>query len=208
VFIPIAEETGLIVGIGDWVLGEACRQTAEWQTLLGDQGFTLSVNLSVHQLEPLFVQRVADIISVTGIAAPSLVLEVTESVFMDDERTDPALLQHLRGLGPQVFLDDFGTGYSSLSYLQRFPVDGLKIDRSFVTGLDADGSGVLAEAVLRIAESLDLSVIAEGIEHPRQRTALLDLGCRLGQGFGLLRPMPADKLTRLLTERTREIATV
>ncbi len=202
VFVPLAEETGLIVPLGAWVLSEACAQAARWREGLADGTFAISVNLSVHQLQPSFVAHVAAVLAETGLPAQDLLLEVTESVFMDDDRTDPELLQEIRRLGPRILLDDFGTGYSSLSYLQRFPVDGLKIDRSFVAPLaDGDG-GVIAEAVLRIADSLDLAVIAEGVEEPAQREALIGLGCRVGQGFGLLPPMPASSLDGLLSGAT------
>jgi diguanylate cyclase (GGDEF)-like protein len=198
-FIPIAEETGLIVGIGAWVLQQACHQVAEWRRgLPPDRQPGVGVNLSVHQLQPGLVDMVAATLEESGLPANALYLEVTESVFMDDDRTDPEILQAIRRLDIKVFLDDFGTGYSSLSYLRRFPVDGLKIDRSFVRELGPEGEDVLAAAILHIADCLDLVVVAEGIEEPQQHAVLLELGCPLGQGFGLHRPMPADALERLL----------
>ncbi len=198
-FIPIAEETGLIVGIGAWVLRQACYEVADWRRRLPPERRPgIGVNLSVHQLQPGLVDMVAAILEDSGLPPDALFLEVTESVFMDDDRTDPEILQRLRQLGTKVFLDDFGTGYSSLSYLRRFPVDGLKIDRSFVSELGPEGEDVLAAAILHIADCLGLVVVAEGIEEPQQRDVLLDLGCRLGQGFGMHRPMPAEALTKLL----------
>jgi EAL domain-containing protein (putative c-di-GMP-specific phosphodiesterase class I) len=199
-FIPIAEETGLIGPIGAWVLQEACRQAAAWKALLPpDADFGCGVNLSVCQLQEGLLDVVRSALETSGLPADALVLEVTESVFMDDDRADPELLQHLRRLGPKIFLDDFGTGFSSLSYLRRFPVDGLKIDRSFVAPL-TEGDDVLASAMLGLADSLRLGVVAEGIELPVQRAALQALGCQLGQGFGMYLPMTADAMTAALRD--------
>jgi diguanylate cyclase (GGDEF)-like protein len=197
-FIPVAEETGLIIPIGAWVLEEACRQTARWKRDLPPGAeFGVGINLSVHQLQPGLLDVVRAAVAASGLPADALVLEVTESVFMDDDRTDPMVLQDLRGLGPKIFLDDFGTGFSSLSYLRRFPIDGVKIDRSFVSPL-SDGDDVLAAAIVGLAQSFQLGVVAEGIEEPEQRSALQALGCHLGQGFGMYRPMTADAMTAVL----------
>lgn len=201
-FIPIAEETGLIGPIGEWVLKEACRQVAEWKRSLPlDRTFVCSVNLSARQVRPGLLDAVTSALESSGLAPNALALEVTESVLLDDDCSDPELLQHVRRLGTKIYLDDFGTGYSSLSYLRRFPVDGLKIDRAFVAML-ADGDEVLASAIIGLAGSLQLGVVAEGIELPVQRAALQSLGCRLGQGFGLYRPMPAEAVTALLHSDT------
>jgi diguanylate cyclase (GGDEF)-like protein len=201
VFIPVAEETGMILPIGAWVLEQACRQAAEWKrSLPPGADFGIGVNLSVRQLQPEFIRSVADILAETGLSPAALVLEVTESVFMDDDGTYAELLQELRRLGPKIFLDDFGTGYSSLGYLRRFPVDGLKIDRSFVAGLRPGGEDVISDAIMRLAESLGLEVVAEGIEMPEQHEALLAIGCRLGQGFALGMPVDAATFTALLAD--------
>jgi EAL domain-containing protein (putative c-di-GMP-specific phosphodiesterase class I) len=153
------------------------------------------------------VGRVDEVLTASGLSPAALVLEVTESVFMDDDRTDPELLQALRGLGPRIFLDDFGTGYSSLSYLRRFPVDGLKIDRSFVDGLgrDADDSAIVS-AVAGMAGSLGLTIIAEGVETAAQVAELRRLECQRAQGFHFARPMPPDAFLELVDPRSRERA--
>jgi diguanylate cyclase (GGDEF)-like protein len=207
-FIPVAEETGLIVPIGAWILRQACQQAADWKRQLGESDeFSCGINLSVHQLQPGLVGLVERVLAETGLSPGALVLEVTESVFMDDGRTDPETLQQLRRLGTKIFLDDFGTGYSSLGYLRRFPVDGLKIDRSFVAPLSGEGEDAIPSAILSLAKSLQLNVVAEGIEEPLQQAVLTAMGCLLGQGFGLHRPMPAEAMNALLADRFRSTGT-
>jgi diguanylate cyclase (GGDEF)-like protein/PAS domain S-box-containing protein len=200
-FIPLAEETGLVVPIGQWVLEDACRQVRSWQEHNGARGLTLSVNLSPKQLQyPELVEDVSQILTRTGLDARYLQLEITERMVMDDAESNIAILRKLRDMGIRVALDDFGTGYSSLSYLKRFPVDVLKIDRSFVEGLGrVSEDTAIVRATIAFARSLGISVIAEGIETPEQLTYVRALGCDLGQGYYLSRPLPSDTAGELLS---------
>lgn len=185
-FIPIAEQTGLIVPLGQRVLEQACRQVREWQCAdLLDRPLWVSVNISVQQLErPGLLEAVQDALRWSQLAPEDLVLEVTESVVSKDVDAIIAKLSELKHLGVRIAIDDFGTGYSSLSYLHRLPVDILKIDREFVAQLDGDdGHARLAATVVKLARALHLDVIAEGIERPEQAAELRRLGCDLGQGF-------------------------
>jgi diguanylate cyclase (GGDEF)-like protein/PAS domain S-box-containing protein len=193
-FIPLAEEMGLIVPIGRWVLRQGCRQAKAIQELVPhDPPLTMAVNLSVKQLQHSdIVADVRDALEDSGLTPSSLTLEITETVMMTDTDLAVQRLQELRALGVRLAMDDFGTGYSSLSYLSRFPVDVLKMDRSFLaSGASPEASG-LATAVVALGQTLDLEVVAEGIEFPEQWTTLRDLGCGLGQGFYFARPMDAD----------------
>jgi diguanylate cyclase (GGDEF)-like protein/PAS domain S-box-containing protein len=200
-FIPLAEETGLIVPIGAWVLEEACRQLVEWQRV--QKSMTVSVNLSVRQMLTSDIARlVCEVLTRTGARATDLCLELTESVFMEDVDYFEKTLTGLKALGVRLAIDDFGTGYSSLSYLKRFPVDAVKVDRAFVDGLGTDPhDSALVEAVIALADALALEVTAEGVETEGQLTNLKRLKCPRAQGFFLARPMPADALTRLVEER-------
>jgi EAL domain-containing protein (putative c-di-GMP-specific phosphodiesterase class I) len=204
-FIPIAEETGLIVPLGRWVIGEACRQLAAWTAagrLSGPRLERLSmwVNLSARELqEPEFVQTVADAVAAAGIRPERLTLEITESGLMADLEQTTAILHRLRALGARLAIDDFGTGYSSLSYLERLPVEVLKIDRSFTAAI---GHGrdvpVLVRSIVKLGQTLHMEVLAEGIETAEQLTRLRAIDCRLGQGFHFSPALPAAEVIELL----------
>ena len=203
-FIPLAEETGLIVPVGAWVLTEAARQLAEWRDAdLLPAEFTTTVNLSVHQLDDArLVERVATALVRTGLEPARLCFELTESALADDGGASVRVLRQLRDLGTGLAIDDFGTGYSALSHLKRFPFDTLKIDRSFVDGLGRDPEDeAIVAAVVGIARALELRVIAEGIETDEQLAALRAHGVSVGQGFLLGRPAPAGDLAALLAHR-------
>jgi predicted signal transduction protein with EAL and GGDEF domain len=205
VFIPVAEDSDLVVELGRSVLRHACADAARWVAALpADAPFEIAVNLSVRQLEhPDLVAHVVEALQSAGLPPTRLVVEVTESVFLDDAGAGLDALTDLRALGVRVALDDFGTGYSSLGYLQRFAVDILKIDRRFVSTLgQGDGQPELAAAIIGLAHSLHVDVVAEGIEKPCQGNRLRELGCRLGQGYLFARPGPAAELTTLLEEQT------
>jgi diguanylate cyclase (GGDEF)-like protein/PAS domain S-box-containing protein len=193
-FIPLAEETGQIVAIGRWVLLEACRQGAALhERFPRTPPLTISVNLSVKQLQSeSIIDDVVDALEGSGLPPSALVLEITESVMMADTDLAVERLQQLKALGVLLAMDDFGTGYSSLSYLSRFPVDILKMDRSFLS-TEHEESGLIA-AIIALGTSLSLDVVAEGIELPEQITSLRDLGCDLGQGFLFAKPMNQEAL--------------
>jgi diguanylate cyclase (GGDEF)-like protein/PAS domain S-box-containing protein len=189
-FIPVAEEAGLIVPLGRWALHEACRHAAA----LGPDGPPVSVNLSARQLAfPGVVGEVAVVLDRTGLAPERLWLELTETALFEEADAPLSVLHELKALGIALVLDDFGTGYSSLAYLQRFPLDALKIDRAFVAEMTEDErASALVVAIATMARSLGLTVVPEGIETEAQRDALLELGCRYGQGFLFGRPEPAS----------------
>ncbi|MFZ1702303.1 MAG: PAS domain S-box protein [Pyrinomonadaceae bacterium] len=188
-FVHVAEETGLIIEIGKWILHEACRQTAEWQRCF-DQDLSISVNLSAKQLmHPNLTSQVKDILVDTGLKASQLKLEVTESTVMEHSEKSLKVLSELDELGVALSTDDFGTGYSSLSYLQKFPFERLKIDRSFINLMDEDDkSSAIVKTILMLGENLDLEVVAEGIETASQLDKLRSLGCMKGQGYLFARP--------------------
>jgi EAL domain-containing protein (putative c-di-GMP-specific phosphodiesterase class I) len=199
-FIPVAEDTGVIVELGRKVLEEACLQAARLQAQCSREvPLTMSVNLSARQLQAHgIVDQVREALDASGIPPSSLVLELTESVMMDD--TDLAImrLHELRALGVRLAIDDFGTGYSSLNYIRQFPLDILKVDRSFVLDINDGGEvAALTEAIIGLARILNLRAVAEGIEDGDQMQRLVELRCDLGQGYHLHRPMPADAIEAL-----------
>lgn len=204
VFIPRAEATGAIIAIGDFVLQSACRQLRRWRDRgLGD--LSVAVNLSTVQLyQADLVARVRRALEESGLPAPALELEITETGIMQDLEMAREVMQDLRALGVRLSVDDFGTGYSSLAYLTRLPVQTLKLDRSFVADLEGSGEGrKVAEAVLGLAESLSLEVVAEGIETTAQADWLRQRACALGQGFLYARPLPPEACASLLAGAAR-----
>ena len=201
-FVPLSEETGLIVPLGRWVLEEACRQANTWHELYPyDPPLTMSVNLSARQFRQAdLVRTVSDTLGETGFDPRSLVLEITESAVMEDAQANAQTLRELKALGVRIAIDDFGTGYSSLAYLKRFPVDFLKIDRSFVDGLghDRDDEGIVS-SVVNLAHTLRLEAVAEGVESEGQRAHLRKIGCELAQGFYFRKPMPGGEASSFLS---------
>jgi len=200
-FIPVAEETGVIVPLGAWVLLEACRQVAEWHAARPDsRPVRLGVNLSTRQVaHPAIVDMVDRAVRQSGIDPGALVLEITESILMDDPEAGAETLRRLKQLGVKIALDDFGTGYSSLAYIRRFPIDILKIDREFISALGSDDA--IVEAVLAMGRNMQIDVVAEGVETEEQEAALRGLNCNLVQGFRYARPMPAARVEPLLDAR-------
>jgi diguanylate cyclase len=200
-FIPLAEATGQIVRIGDWVLEQACRCWSAWHASGLNPGF-VAINISRIQFRKRFSKRLGELMSSYGIPSHAIELEITESVLMDDHQQIAEELSSLRAAGVKLSLDDFGTGYSSLSYLKRFRFDLLKIDRSFVAGLPGNADDVsLVKAILAMAKGLDLRVLAEGVESPEQLTFLAAHGCDYAQGYLIARPMSEDAYRAYLKDR-------
>ena len=203
-FVPLAEETGLIVPLGKWVLDEACRQAGEWRQQFPSDPYaeplTMSVNLSVRQFQnPGLVGEVAEALEAAGLEPDALVLEITESILMQDAPSTVATLRGLRAMGVRLAIDDFGTGYSSLSYLKSFPVNFIKIDRSIVSGLHLDRSNLaVVLSTVTLAHALGLQVVAEGVETAEEAEKLRETGCDLGQGFYWWRPGPPGSTVELL----------
>jgi diguanylate cyclase (GGDEF)-like protein len=210
-FIPIAEETGMILELGRYVLNEACRQASQWRDHTASGELTISVNVSGHQLyDDQFVSDVEDALSTAGLPPNALILELTESTLLTDTATVHERLQQLKDLGVRLAIDDFGTGYSSLSYLHSFPVDYLKIDRSFVNSLNEkqnEQSRVMVRSIIGIAHNLKLGVVAEGIEQSNELDELVDAGCNTGQGYLFARPAPPEHITELLNQQRAEQTT-
>jgi len=204
-FIPVAEDTGLIVDLGEWVLRTACTEAANWP-----EHVRLAVNVSPVQLrEPTLALKVASALAASGLPANRLELEITEAVLIGDDATALAILHQLKALGVRIALDDFGTGYSSLSYLKRFPFDKIKIDRCFVTDLtEADGSSVIVQAVVNIAASCSMTTVAEGVETPQQKELLRALGCTQMQGFLFSGARPSAEIRKLLVPCSGDVAAV
>jgi EAL domain-containing protein (putative c-di-GMP-specific phosphodiesterase class I) len=198
-FIGIAEATGLIVPLGRWVIAEACRQAVQWGAGT-TRRVKIAVNVSVRQFEHSDLSAtVAEVLAETGMPADQLCLEMTESVLLTDTEENLTQLLRLKALGVTLAMDDFGTGYSSLAYLRRFPMDVLKIDRSFVDRLGGDSEDVaLVRTIVRLGRSLGMRTVAEGIEDAVQLAALREMRCDFAQGYYLSRPLPAAEAGRLL----------
>ncbi|HEX8957768.1 MAG TPA: EAL domain-containing protein, partial [Burkholderiaceae bacterium] len=199
-FIPIAEETGLIVGIGEWVLRTACAQLQAWARSGHYAPLRMAVNLSARQFKQQDIAKtVSRALEESGCEPQSLELEITESILMDNPEAAAATLQKLSDMGVHLSIDDFGTGYSSLAYLKRFPIHTLKIDRSFVRDITTDSDdAAIAKAVIALAHSMKLRVIAEGVEGREQLDFLREQQCDQMQGYYLSRPLPARQLESLL----------
>jgi diguanylate cyclase (GGDEF)-like protein/PAS domain S-box-containing protein len=199
-FLPVAEESGLIVDIGAWVIREACRRLRDWQRRGLSKDFSLSVNLGARELtHPDIVATVLEAVQGAGIEPSSLCIEVTESTAIEDRASGFRALTDLNGAGVRVAIDDFGTGYSSLDHLRRMPADVLKIDRSFVQGIAPDSSDTaLVAAALALGRALGMDVVAEGIETEQQASSLRELSCPIGQGYLFARPLPPEQLDKLL----------
>ena len=205
-FIPISESTGLIIPMTVQILNSACRQIVKWQKELGpSKSLSVAVNLSgKHFAHPSLVEQITTVISETGISPSSLKLELTESAVMDNAEAAIAMLKQIKETGVQVSIDDFGTGYSSLSYLHRFPIDQLKVDRSFVSAMEENTeNGEIVRTVIALAKALRLKVVAEGIESIHQFHQLRILGCEYGQGYLFSKPLPVKDIERLIHDNTR-----
>jgi EAL domain-containing protein (putative c-di-GMP-specific phosphodiesterase class I) len=193
-FIPIAEETGLMIAIGRFVLTRACEQAAQWER--DGVGVQVAVNVSGRQFEdPDFAAQVELILDGAGLPHASLCLEVTETLLMSDTVRSTQLMRDIHALGVQLSIDDFGTGYSSLAYLHRFAFDELKIDRAFIDGMmELAGQRTLVEATVAMGKALGLAIVAEGVETEEQAALLRSLGCDVAQGYLFARPQPPDAI--------------
>jgi EAL domain-containing protein (putative c-di-GMP-specific phosphodiesterase class I) len=200
-FIPIAESTGLVIPLGRWVLHEACQQARAWQMMgVVDDNFYVSVNISARHLhDPGMVDDVVQALDASGLAGPALLIEVTESAFVEDLDPGGTVLRELKGLGVRIAMDDFGTGYSSLARLSTFPLDVVKVDKAFVDRLAEKDGEAMVRAVVNMSHMLGMQVVAEGVEESDQALALLRLGCTMAQGYVFARPMPPDAMTKALS---------
>ena len=202
-FISLAEDTGLIRELGWWSLGEACRRLKTWKANLpADRDLFISVNLSIKQfVQPRLVENIAAMLAELDLSPTNLKLEITESTVMEDPAAAVEMLQQMKDLGIRLAIDDFGTGYSSLSYLHRFPLDMLKIDRSFISGMMDGVNGMeIARTVMPLAKNLHLDVVAEGVETAEQVRELKKLNCKYAQGFYFSKPLSPDEAEALMTE--------
>ena len=202
-FIPVAEETGLIIPLGDWVLREACRQLAAWRAA-GLDGFRMSVNLAASQfLDPLLPLRITDMLDEVGLQPEALDLEVTESMSMRSPTDTVAVMRALTALGFTLSIDDFGTGYSSMAYLKLFPIRTLKIDRSFVRDIETDPNDAqICDVTVLLAHKLNLDTVAEGVETTGQLKYLKSVGCEKIQGYLISKPLPAESAEAFLRNYT------
>lgn len=198
-FIELAENSGMIVSIGEWVMRESCRQTKEWQDR-GHENFKIAVNVSIRQLhEPDFLDTVRCALEDSGLPPESLIIELTENMIMENAEANILTLQNLKNLGVKISIDDFGTGYSSLSYLQRFPLDQLKIDQSFIREIRSHKEPIpIIKAVISLAHDLGMTVVAEGIETPEQLFHIQSLNCEEYQGYLCSKPIPAPEFLKLI----------
>ncbi|MEG1115227.1 MAG: EAL domain-containing protein, partial [Janthinobacterium sp.] len=208
-FIPLAEETGLIVPIGEWVLRTACNQAKAWQSD-GGRAIRMAVNLSAKQFkDENLMQIVLSALADTGLDARLLELELTEGTLMDDARATMVTLEQLRGIGVYLSIDDFGTGYSSMNYLKRFDVRALKIDKSFIAGLPQDTeNAAITRAIIAMAHGLKMVVVAEGVETDEQLLMLEEYGCDMAQGYFLGHPSPHDTITAMLARQANQVINV
>jgi EAL domain-containing protein (putative c-di-GMP-specific phosphodiesterase class I) len=201
-FIPVAEETGLIIPMGWWILRQACHQMRSWQEQFpAKPPLTISVNISGKQFaQPDLVKQIEQILQETGLDGSSLKLEITESVLVDNAEAALAILKQLQALGIQLAIDDFGTGYSSLSYLHRLPIDTLKIDRSFVNNVDSDPEKIeIICTIIALAWNLGMNVVAEGVETKKQMYQLQALKCEFGQGYFFSKPVDSQMVEGLIS---------
>jgi len=208
-FVPAAEESGLVVPMGELVLGEACRRAAEWQREFPrNPPLAMSVNLSGRQLRrPDLPEVIGQALAEGGLSASSLGLDITETVYISALDANTAALDRLRALGIRISLDDFGSGYSSLSYLKRLPADILKIDRSFTKGLGVEVEDTaIVQTVVDLAHILGMEVVAEGVEIEEQETLLREMGCDFGQGFHFSRPLPPETASEFLRSAFRGLS--